>query len=891
MEAGLNVDQGVDLGTAWTWIRARNVLKPGSTPLKFRPPVPTRSSEGSQPLGESSQLIVLTHCSVDPTTRRVDGGDVRPLTRRECDVLVYLFERAGHLVTNEALLTDVWGAVAHNNTTTVATTMYRLRKKVERDPRRPDHIITVHGQGYRFQPNTRGDVANSRSTEQGLFIGRTAEMAEVVRRVSDPEGNPVLVTLTGPPGVGKTALVRRIGRKVMGPALVVNLANVTDPAEVAGAVAAVVGGSPAPSALAHTLHNHNHPLVVVDNAEHVIEGVSDLIGNVPARWLVASRVVCGLPDEQVVRLDPLSPAEACLLYRTLADDDHSPDAVVAQLLDQLGAVPLAIEIAASRAALFSPQELTKRLKSSHAVISKQGLPGRFAHLDAAIKLSWMGLSPMARSALVHCAVLEGSFQRGLVQGWFGDERARALDELLQASLVSLVPGMGQRLQILPSIRHFANGHPDHREDRMAAINQLTSEMVTGAKAAISTFITEDSWLFTHRYNLSAALAHLRSDALVGRTWLQAAVALLPGRGQSTLVELNRILAEFGEERSDPCIGAARSARAELLRRLDQHEASAAEWGSLYTESPPGIARQLSSGNLCFLRYCQGDLARGADWLERFAESGAAAAEVCFLRGWAQCARDDWGASRAWFRQGASIANRPTLKYHLLQRLGQTEWKLGHMSASVSCFEEALAVCVSRGDRVGSGVVHGRMATSLALDEEFERAEWHLSRAVVYLEDSPIGKRIEAEQRGLVAILNGDFEAAVIANDDCLCLFPRSYTVNRVRAMLNKSAALCALRRPAEALASLESMSDLLSRPVANAATLVNVLTRACEIMLPIGELGDGLAGLVHEVEHEVAREPRYRHLSCGVIAALSHLVDEHDAALGRYTDMVVGAVL
>jgi two-component system alkaline phosphatase synthesis response regulator PhoP len=78
------------------------------------------------------------------------GGREMRLTRKEFDLLVYLIEHRGEVVTRERLLDEVWGYERFPTTRTVDTHILRLRKKFEADPDRPMAILTVHGQGYRF---------------------------------------------------------------------------------------------------------------------------------------------------------------------------------------------------------------------------------------------------------------------------------------------------------------------------------------------------------------------------------------------------------------------------------------------------------------------------------------------------------------------------------------------------------------------------------------------------------------------------------------------------------------------------------------------------------------------------------------------------------------------
>jgi two-component system alkaline phosphatase synthesis response regulator PhoP len=77
------------------------------------------------------------------------GTEVR-LTRKEFDLLRYLLEHRGEVVTRDRLLDEVWGYDQYPTTRTVDTHILRLRQKFEKDPEHPVFILTVHGQGYRF---------------------------------------------------------------------------------------------------------------------------------------------------------------------------------------------------------------------------------------------------------------------------------------------------------------------------------------------------------------------------------------------------------------------------------------------------------------------------------------------------------------------------------------------------------------------------------------------------------------------------------------------------------------------------------------------------------------------------------------------------------------------
>jgi two-component system alkaline phosphatase synthesis response regulator PhoP len=82
------------------------------------------------------------------------GQEIR-LTRKEFELLRYMVEHRGEVLTRDRLLDEVWGYDQYPTTRTVDTHILRLRQKFEADPERPTRIVTVHGQGYRFVGETR----------------------------------------------------------------------------------------------------------------------------------------------------------------------------------------------------------------------------------------------------------------------------------------------------------------------------------------------------------------------------------------------------------------------------------------------------------------------------------------------------------------------------------------------------------------------------------------------------------------------------------------------------------------------------------------------------------------------------------------------------------------
>jgi len=98
-----------------------------------------------------SEELAFGDVRIQRRARRVvkAGTDLR-MTRKEFDLLVYLVEHRGEVVTRERVLDEVWGYERFPTTRTVDTHVLRLRRKLEADPDHPAWIQTVHAQGYRF---------------------------------------------------------------------------------------------------------------------------------------------------------------------------------------------------------------------------------------------------------------------------------------------------------------------------------------------------------------------------------------------------------------------------------------------------------------------------------------------------------------------------------------------------------------------------------------------------------------------------------------------------------------------------------------------------------------------------------------------------------------------
>jgi two-component system KDP operon response regulator KdpE len=106
-----------------------------------------------QPPGETLPTMTIGRHTIDLAARTIDGGDtgVR-LTPTEWQLLEHLLRHPGKLLSQRALLHDVWGPQYQTETNYLRQYMARLRRKLEADPSHPRHLLTEPGMGYRFRP-------------------------------------------------------------------------------------------------------------------------------------------------------------------------------------------------------------------------------------------------------------------------------------------------------------------------------------------------------------------------------------------------------------------------------------------------------------------------------------------------------------------------------------------------------------------------------------------------------------------------------------------------------------------------------------------------------------------------------------------------------------------
>jgi predicted ATPase/DNA-binding NarL/FixJ family response regulator len=381
-----------------------------------------------------------------------------------------------------------------------------------------------------------------------LFVGRDSELEAVTGMLVHAQTR--LVTLTGPPGIGKTrlavacasALAERGGRAPV----FVDLAPVRDPALVLVELAQAVdaeprGGTDLTGQLAAVL-SHEDWLVVLDNCEHLLTAAPD-VGRVleacpRLRVLATSRERLRLSAEQEFPVPPLAmpastdiadlsylaanPSVALLLdraRRTNPGFDLTPAnaLLLARACVRLEGLPLAIELAAARLKVLTPGELVFRLGSRMEVLasSTRDVPARQRALRSAIAWSYDLLDSGERALFRRLSVFAGRWTLADVSSVCaakGDDVLTMVESLLDKSLIRRLPGDEETAEfsMLESLREYAAeqlaSHAEAEETRARHAGHYT-DLAAQFEASMG-LPEERSWILSvdrHHADLRVAL--------------------------------------------------------------------------------------------------------------------------------------------------------------------------------------------------------------------------------------------------------------------------------------------------------------------------------------------------------------------------------------------------
>ena len=457
----------------------------------------TRLSEDHCSLGQVEAAI--------PYTKRLINLD--PLNEASHRQLMRVYIQAGQhnaalkqYQTCEQILRKELGVDPHAET----RDLYRQIRKGEIKPVQKDkqRDTILPGNNIPFQISS--------------FIGREKELGEV----KDLIANHRLVSLVGAGGIGKTRLSLKVGeyliRDYSDGIWFVELASLSDPALVPQTVARLLHiVEQAEESLTEKLIRVLRPktaLLILDNCEHLLDACAQLADTLlkhcpNLKILSTSREHLGITGEAQYHVPPLELPDLQQILEKLLDyesiqlfegrarliQEHfsltiENAASIAQICQHLDGIPLAIELAAARVNLLSPEQIASQLGESLSLLaggSRTALP-RHQTLHACIEWSWNLLSEPEQALMRRLAVFAGGWTLeaaeavGAGDGIHELDVFGLLDNLIEKSLVSVNSENG-RYRILETVRQYASENFHETDEAEVVRNRHLAWVLTWAE--------------------------------------------------------------------------------------------------------------------------------------------------------------------------------------------------------------------------------------------------------------------------------------------------------------------------------------------------------------------------------------------------------------------------
>ena len=460
---------------------------------------------------EKSAAFAFADVVVDASAHRLtrDGREIA-VEPKAFAVLLELLAHPGQLLSRDDLLDAVWGH-SYVTPSTLSRIIAQLRRAIADDGERSRYIQTVHGLGYRFIAPLKDQQleqaaalrcappARARLPERtDSLIGRDDDLDQLGQLLRDAR----LVTIAGAGGMGKTQAALEVARRGAADFLdgvwLLDCTSQTDADGLARWLAGlfdirVTADAGELMARLGELLRTRQVLLVFDNCERVAGPVGAavealLAASVNPRVLVTSQHRLNCTGETLYWLSPLDvppagewstgedvarlsqvPAVKLLLTRSRAFASSfaltpANASAVAEICRHLDGLPLALEIAAARLRLLSPEQLLERmdLHLLNLAEASPGRPARHQTLRALIEWSFALLSGRERSLLgglsvfIDTCTLGGANAVGSVFGLDDEQVMDVLGGLVDKSLlVADTVTHPPNYRLLDSVRLFA----------------------------------------------------------------------------------------------------------------------------------------------------------------------------------------------------------------------------------------------------------------------------------------------------------------------------------------------------------------------------------------------------------------------------------------------------
>jgi predicted ATPase/class 3 adenylate cyclase len=655
-------------------------------------------------------------------------------------------------------------------------------------------------------PPLRSSLSNPHNLPAQLtsFIGRATELREVKRSLARNR----LLTLLGPGGAGKTRLMLQAAGDLLegfpDGVWLVELAPHTSPELVAEKTASVLGvrGQPDRS-LADSLViylRRKEILLLLDNAEHLIAASAELARRLLAacpqvKILVTSREALSVAGEATFHVPSLSlpagdvrtaadleSAEACQLFLERAravrpDFTLTPADVpaVAGIVRHLDGIPLALELAAARLKVMSPQGIAARLNDRFRLLvggRRTALPHQQT-LQALIDWSWNLLDESEQVLLRRLSVFSGGWLLEDAQQVAGDSQLDEfavldnLQALVDKSLVATgsTPDGSPRFHLLESIRQYARdrlseaGEDQALGDRHAAyfaglvrdaeaagtqvealawIKRLVRE-TDNFRAAFHWMEEHDPLLFLEtagKLMLLGGQGFWSFSAPQARRWLERAIQI----GRKVEVP------EEGRQERQRYLGIALSAMAIIDLTLGRHEEGAAAGSQALS-----ILRPL--GESRYLAFALGTYAYHLNYLGRLSEAfeageqaervaraqgdGVSLSMALASLGMSTLMSGDVEKSREYLRAGKAVVAELGTSWvgpHILMTEGRLLAKAGDPERAESLFREAGHGFEEFGEPTQTNITRSELAHALRRQGKWEQALALYRQTILHFRD-------------------------------------------------------------------------------------------------------------------------------------------------------------